>query len=176
MDKTTNYKQRLKNINTFVFDVDGVLSDGIVILDPSGEMVRTMNTRDGYAIQYAVKKGYNVCIITGGNSEMVKTRMHYLGVDDVYLRASNKIKILDEYCAEKGISYENILYMGDDIPDYECIKKVGVGTCPHDAAVEIRAAADYISQIDGGMGCVRDVMEQTLRERGDWFTEDSLEW
>jgi len=171
-----NYKTKLKDITTFVFDVDGVLNDGIVHLHPSGEMVRTMSTRDGYALQLAVKKGYNVCIITGGNSEMVKDRMEYLGVQDVYLRASDKLPILTKYLEDKGVSFDQVLYMGDDIPDYPCIEKVAVGTCPKDAAVEIRDIANYISHVDGGRGCVRDVIEQTLRMQGDWFDKDSFAW
>lgn len=172
MEKNTNYKKKLSNITTFVFDVDGVLSDGVVILESTGEMVRSMTTRDGFAIQYAAKNGYNVCIISGGNSEMVKKRMNYLGVTDVYLSVGKKIDILNNYCKEKNILMENILYMGDDIPDYDCIKSVGIGTCPNDAVSEIREIADYISHIDGGKGCARDVIEQTLKVQGNWIKFD----
>ena len=171
-----SYKAALQNINTFVFDVDGVLTDGSVILDSSGEMVRTMNTRDGYALQHAIKKGYNICIITGGNSPMVKKRLEYLGIKDVYLSAHEKIDILKSYVKEKKIDLKEVLYMGDDIPDHTCIKEAGVGACPHDAAIEIRDAADYISHKDGGKGCVRDVLEQTMRLHGKWFDKEGLKW
>ena len=157
-----SYKEKLQHINTFIFDVDGVLTDGSVILDSSGEMVRTMNTRDGYALQHAIKKGYNICIITGGNSIMVKKRLEYLGIKDVFLSAHEKIGILQDYIKDKNVNIENVLYMGDDLPDHTCIVAAGVGACPHDAAVEIREAADYISHKDGGKGCVRDVLEQTM--------------
>jgi len=169
MEKNTNYKTRLKAINTFVFDVDGVLTNGKVILESSGEMTRTMSTRDGYIIQQALKKGYNVCIITLGNSIMVEKRMNYLGVKDVFSSVDNKLNTLKEYCSSKNISLDNVLYMGDDIPDIDCIQAVSVGTCPNDAVPEIRKVADYISHINGGDGSVRDVMEQVLKVNDDWL-------
>jgi len=168
MEKNTNYKIRLNNINTFIFDFDGVLSDGTVILESSGEMVRSMTTRDGFAIQYAAKNGYNVCIISGGNSTLVEKRMNYLGVKDVFLSAGNKIDIFKNYCKEKNIKAENVLYMGDDIPDYECMKEAGIGSCPKDAVTEVRNVADYISHFNVGKGCVRDVIEQTLKVQDNW--------
>jgi 3-deoxy-D-manno-octulosonate 8-phosphate phosphatase (KDO 8-P phosphatase) len=171
-----SYKERLKNITTFVFDVDGVLTNGDVILEPSGDMLRTMSTRDGYAIQYAVKKGYNICIISGGNSQMVKTRMNYLGVQDVFLGSSNKVPVFDKYLADKDLKSSEILYMGDDIPDYPVLKKVGIATCPHDAAPEVREICHYISHLNGGKGCVRDVIEQVLRAKNDWFHSDAHHW
>ena len=172
MEQKLNYKKKLPQINTFVFDVDGVLSDGVIILESSGEMVRNMTTRDGFAIQHAVKSGFNVCVITGGNSTMVEKRMNYLGVTDVHLSAGKKIDILKNYCKEKNVSLENVLYMGDDLPDFECIRDAGIGTCPNDAVAEIRAIADYISHIDGGKGCVRDIIEQTLKVQNKWVKFD----
>ena len=168
MEKNTNYKTRLKSITTFVLDVDGVLTNGKVILEASGEMTRTMSTRDGYIIQRALKKGYNVCIITLGNSKMVENRMNYLGVNDVFSSVENKLETLNSYCSSKNITLENVLYMGDDIPDIDCIKSVSIGTCPSDAVPEIREIADYISHVNGGDGCVRDVMEQVLKINNDW--------
>jgi 3-deoxy-D-manno-octulosonate 8-phosphate phosphatase (KDO 8-P phosphatase) len=168
MEKNTNYKTRLKSINTFVLDVDGVLTNGKVILEASGEMTRTMSTRDGYIIQRALKKGYNVCIITLGNSKMVENRMNYLGVNDVFSSVENKLATLNSYCSSKNITLENVLYMGDDMPDIDCIKSVSIGTCPNDAVPEIREVADYISHVNGGDGCVRDVMEQVLKINNDW--------
>jgi 3-deoxy-D-manno-octulosonate 8-phosphate phosphatase (KDO 8-P phosphatase) len=166
----SSYKTKLNNITTFIFDVDGVLTDSTVILDPSGEMVRCMNTRDGFAMQLAVKKGYNVCIITGGNSPMVKQRLEYLGIQDVYLAAESKMACLQEYVDKKSIPLNNIIYMGDDIPDCAVMGVVGLPCCPKDAATEILQIAEYISHIEGGRGCVRDIIEQTLRAQGNWFS------
>ena len=168
MEKNTNYKTRLKSITTFVLDVDGVLTNGKVILEASGEMTRTMSTRDGYIIQRALKKGYNVCIITLGNSKMVENRMNYLGVNDVFSSVENKLEALNSYCSSKNITLENVLYMGDDMPDIDCMKSVSIGACPNDAVPEIREVADYISHVNGGDGCVRDVMEQVLKINNDW--------
>ena len=165
----SSYKTKLNDITTFIFDVDGVLTDSTVILDPSGEMVRCMNTRDGFAMQLAVKKGYHVCIITGGNSPMVKQRLEYLGIKDVFLAAESKMACLQEYIDKKKIPLENILYMGDDIPDHQVMRLVGLPTCPKDAAPEILDVSEYVSHVNGGKGCVRDVIEQTLRVQGNWF-------
>ncbi len=165
----SSYKTKLNNITTFIFDVDGVLTDSTVILDPSGEMVRCMNTRDGFAMQLAIKKGYNVCIITGGNSPMVKQRLEYLGIQDVYLAADSKMACLQDYVEKKNITLNNIIYMGDDIPDHTVMGVVGLACCPKDAAPEILQVAEYVSHAVGGRGCVRDIIEQTLRAQGNWF-------
>lgn len=170
------YKEKLNHINTFIFDFDGVLTDGKVYLLPPNEFVRTMNTRDSYAIQYAVKKGYRIVIITGGNNEMVRERMEYLGVKDVFLKASHKLPVYEQFLKDNNIPNDNVLYMGDDLPDYHTIKKAGVGACPNDAVKEVREIADYISPMKGGAGCVRDVIEQTLMAQGKWFDKDGLEW
>ena len=166
-----NYKAKLKHITTFIFDVDGVLTNSNVILSSSGEMVRTMSTRDGFAIKYALQKNFNIAIISSGNSEMVINRLNYLGVHDVYLEVSDKSKLLNEYCTQNDISLENVLYVGDDIPDFSCIKQAGIGACPKDAANEIRIIADYISHYKGGEGCVREIIEQVLKEQQLWLTE-----
>ena len=171
-----NYKVLLKNITTFVFDFDGVLTDGKVYLLPPDQFVRTMNTRDSYANQYAVQKGYRVVIITGGNNEMVRERMEYLGVKDVFMRASSKLPVFEKFLNENSIAFENTLYMGDDLPDYHAIIKAGIGACPKDAADEVKQIADYISPQKGGKGCVRDVIEQVLKSQGKWFDENNLEW
>ena len=164
-----NYKENLKNIDTFVFDVDGVMTNGDVLLLPPNHMIRTMSTRDGLAITKAIKEGFNICIITGGNSPSVKERLGYLGVTDVFMEVKDKDTVLKDYLASKNSSYEKILYMGDDIPDYGTIKSAGVGCCPADAVQEIKAVSDYISPINGGKGCVRDVIEQTLKAQGKWY-------
>ena len=168
MEKNTNYKTRLKSITTFVLDVDGVLTNGKLILEGSGEITRTISTRDGYIIRRAIKKGYNVSIITFGNSEMLEKMMNYLGVSDIFSSVENKLETLNSYCSSKNITLENVLYMGDDMPDIDCIKSVSIGTCPNDAVPEIREVADYISHVNGGDGCVRDVMEQVLKINNDW--------
>lgn len=171
-----SYKQILNRIDTFIFDVDGVLTDGSVALIPPDNMVRTMNTRDGFALQYAIKKGYHIAIITGGTSEMVRTRLEYLGITDIYLRASNKMECFNDFIQKSVKDTSQIAYMGDDLPDYHVMKKVALPSCPKDAATEIREIAKYVSPFEGGKGCVRDLIEQTLRCRGDWFDVNALEW
>ena len=170
-----SYKEKLNDIKTFIFDVDGVLTDGSVLL-LQGEVVRTLNSRDGYALQYAAKKGYNIFIITGGNSPSVKDRLENLGAREVVLRAKNKLEHYNRLKQDYGFEDSEVLYMGDDIPDYEVLQKVGVSTCPQDAAVEIKAICDYQSPYGGGQHCVRDVIEQTLRVQDKWFDKSSFEW
>ncbi|MBX7093952.1 MAG: HAD-IIIA family hydrolase [Flavobacteriales bacterium] len=170
------YKEKLHKIKTFIFDFDGVLTDGVVYLMPPRDFIRTMHVRDSYAIQYAVKKGYRVAIITGGNSEMVKERMAYLGVTDVFLRASDKLKVFKEYTADHHLDYSEILYIGDDLPDYHVMKQVGLSVCPNDAAEEIRGMVDYVSPRKGGEGVVREMIEQTLKVQGKWFDQNELSW
>ncbi|MFZ9028204.1 MAG: KdsC family phosphatase [Crocinitomicaceae bacterium] len=170
-----SYKEKLNDIKTFIFDVDGVLTDGSVLL-LEGEVVRTLNSRDGYALQYAAKKGYNIFIITGGNSPSVKDRLENLGAKEVVLRAKNKLEHYNRLKQDYGFEDSEVLYMGDDIPDYEVLQKVGVSTCPQDAAVEIKAICDYQSPYGGGKHCVRDVIEQTLRVQDKWFDKSSFEW
>ena len=168
-----NYKTKLKNIKAFIFDCDGVLTDGCVTLLPNGEQVRTMNTRDGYALQLAVKKGYVVAVISGGSSGAVKTRMTKLGVHDVYLGCSDKVVALKELMHIYSLKSEQILYMGDDLPDYEVMQEVGLPTCPNNAAQEIKNISDYISHKNGGEACVRDVIEQAMKVQGKWLVDKS---
>ncbi len=171
-----SYKKKLSQITTFIFDVDGVLTDGSVILESSGEMVRTMHTKDGYALQHAVKKGYHIVIISGGSSVMVKKRLEGLGIEHIYLGKDHKLPVLNEHLQKHNISINQVLYMGDDIPDLPCLKVVGVSSCPKDASVEVREVCDYISHINGGKGCVRDVLEQTLRIQNKWMDDDAYTW
>lgn len=166
-----SYKEYLHQITTFIFDVDGVFTDGSLHITTQGEMHRVMNVKDGYAVKAALNEGYNVCIISGGTDEGVKKRLQTLGVKDVYLGAHDKIKFLDSYCAENNISLENILYMGDDIPDFPVLKKVGLPTCPQDAVKEIKEVSLYISHKKGGKGCVRDVIEQVLKVQDKWMQD-----
>ena len=171
-----NYKIKLNHINTFIFDVDGVLTDGTVTLFGNGEQVRKMSSRDGYAMQYAQKIGYKIAIISGGSSKGVKERFDYLGINDVYLACSNKLKAFNDLVEKYDLNTEHILYMGDDLPDWEVMKKVGLPTCPRDAATEIKEIAKYVSPFIGGGGCVRDVIEQTLRVQCKWADKDNLGW
>jgi 3-deoxy-D-manno-octulosonate 8-phosphate phosphatase (KDO 8-P phosphatase) len=163
-----SYKEIMPQITTFIFDVDGVLTDGTVTVFPNGELVRRMNVKDGYALKTAVALGYNVCIITGGTNNSIKFRLNGLGITDIYMAAENKIDQLDEYLEINEISAENVLYMGDDIPDYIPMEIVGLPTCPKDAVPEIQNISKYISQKRGGKGCVRDVIEQVLKVQDNW--------
>jgi 3-deoxy-D-manno-octulosonate 8-phosphate phosphatase (KDO 8-P phosphatase) len=166
--KQQSYKEYLEHITTFIFDVDGVLTDGTVTVTTSGEMLRKMNIKDGYAIKTAIDKGFNVCVISGGSNEGVRVRLRGLGVTDIYLGAHNKIEQLDEYLDIYNIKAENVLYMGDDIPDLPVMKLVGLPCCPQDAAPEIKAVSHYISHKNGGKGAVRDVIEQVLKVQDKW--------
>lgn len=163
-----SYKEIMPQITTFIFDVDGVLTNGVVTIFPNGEMVRSMNIKDGYALKSAVMAGYNVCIISGGTNENVRKRLSDLGITDIYLGAHNKIEQFNQYLDKFNLNTDNILYMGDDIPDYPVMKKVGLPCCPKDAAPEIQDISSYISQKKGGNGCVRDVIEQVLKVQGKW--------
>ncbi len=163
-----SYKEYLEHITTFIFDVDGVLTDGTVTIMSSGDMLRKMNIKDGYALKTAVDKGYNVCIISGGSNEGVRIRLQGLGISDIYLGAHNKIEQLDEYLNNNNIKSENVLYMGDDIPDFPVMKRIGLPCCPQDAVPEIKNISKYISHKKGGKGAVRDVIEQVLKVQEKW--------
>jgi len=163
-----NYKEYLEHITTFIFDVDGVLTDGTIIVTSTGEMLRNMNIKDGYALKTAVDLGYNVCIISGGSNEGVRTRLKGLGITDIYLSIRDKTEKLDEYLDIYNIAPENVLYMGDDIPDLFSMQMVGLPCCPQDAAPEIKHICKYVSHKNGGKGCARDVIEQVLKVQGKW--------
>ena len=163
-----SYKEILPEITTFIFDVDGVLTNGIVTIFSNGEMTRQMNIKDGYALKTAVDAGYRVCIISGGSNEGVRKRLQGLGIKDIYLGAHHKIEQYYEYIDMHDIDPKNVLYMGDDIPDYPVMEKVGLPCCPKDAAPEIQGISAYVSHRSGGTGCARDVIEQVLRVQGKW--------
>jgi len=171
-----NYKEHLKKISTFIFDVDGVLTDGKVIVTVQGEQYRNMNIKDGYALQLAVKKGYRVAIISGGNNEGVRVRLKGLGLTDIYLGQRHKIDAFEDLKAIYGLQPHEILYMGDDIPDYEVMSLCGLATCPADAAPEIQRFCDYVSPIAGGQGCARDILQQVMKVQGKWMNGDGFEW
>jgi len=164
-----SYKEIMNDISTFVFDVDGVLTDSSVLVTNEGEMLRTMNIRDGYALKAAIESGYNVCIISGGSNEGVRIRLQNLGVSDVHLGTPDKVKTLNEYISKHNIKHENVLYMGDDIPDFHVMKLVGLATCPQDAVPEIKNICRYISHVKGGRGAARDVIEQVMKVQGKWM-------
>ncbi|MBW1296652.1 KdsC family phosphatase [Aquimarina litoralis] len=163
-----SYKEYLQHITTFIFDVDGVLTDGNVIINTEGELLRTMNVKDGYALKAAVRQGFNLCIISGGKNEGVRKRLEGLEIKDIYLGAHHKIEQLQEYMNKNNIKLENVLYMGDDIPDLPVMEMVGLPTCPQDAVAEVKEIAKYVSFKKGGKGCVRDVIEQVLKVQGKW--------
>ncbi len=164
-----SYKELLKDITTFVFDVDGVFTNGSLFVDTEGEMLRTMNVKDGYALKIALDKGYKACIISGGTNEGVRKRFSGLGVQSIYLGAFQKVQPLNEFLSTNNIALKNVLYMGDDLPDIAPLKLVGLPTCPQDAAPEVKEVCTYISHRNGGEQCVRDVIRQVLKVRGDWY-------
>jgi 3-deoxy-D-manno-octulosonate 8-phosphate phosphatase (KDO 8-P phosphatase) len=164
-----SYKVYLKEITTFVFDVDGVFTDGTLLITSEGEMLRKMSVKDGYALKTALDKGYKVCIISGGTNEGVRNRLKGLGVTDIYLGAHHKEEPLKEFLDIYNIDPKNVLYMGDDLPDIPPMLLVGMPTCPQDAVAEVKSIVKYVSQRKGGDECVRDVIEQVLKMRGDWY-------
>lgn len=171
-----NYKEKLKHITTLIFDYDGVMTDGKVVMLNNGDALRTGNVRDGYAIQYAAKKGLRVAILSGGISDAIPKRFDILSVQDVFMGVKDKLKIFNEYLENNNINNSEVLYMGDDIPDYPVMKNCGLAVCPANAAEEIKKIADYISSFKGGEGCVRDIIEQVMKVQGKWFNDDAFVW
>jgi 3-deoxy-D-manno-octulosonate 8-phosphate phosphatase (KDO 8-P phosphatase) len=165
-----SYKEIMNAITTFIFDVDGVLTDSSVFVTNEGDMLRTMNIRDGFAMKAAVESGYHVCIISGGSNEGVRTRLRNLGITDIHLATPDKVATFKEYTELYHIKPETVLYMGDDIPDYYVMQLVGLATCPQDASPEIKGISQYISHKNGGKGAVRDVIEQVMKVQGKWQT------
>jgi 3-deoxy-D-manno-octulosonate 8-phosphate phosphatase (KDO 8-P phosphatase) len=163
-----NVLSHFHNINTFVFDVDGVLTDGSVLLLENGLQARQMNIKDGLGLQMAIKNGYKVVIISGAASTPVINRFRYLGIDEIHLGVSDKLYFLELFIEQNGLQWDKILYMGDDLPDVEVLQKVGLSCCPADAAVEVKQVSKYISPINGGFGCVRDVIEKVLKLNNHW--------
>lgn len=168
MNDDKSYKEYLADITTFIFDVDGVLTDGTIMVTTDGEMLRTMNIKDGFALKTAVDAGFNLCIISGGSNEGVRKRLAGLGLKDIFLGAHNKIEQLNDYLNKNNISKSQVLYMGDDIPDLPVMSLVGLACCPQDAVPEIKAISKYVSHKNGGKGAVRDVIEQVLKVQGKW--------
>ena len=168
-----NVLELFKDISTFVFDVDGVLTDGTVLLLENGLQARQMNIKDGLALQMAIKNGYKVYVISGGTSEPVIGRLKYLGVDEIHLGLKDKLKFFEGIRDHQNLQWNEILYMGDDLPDVPVLEKVGLPCCPKDAALEVKTISKYISSAKGGRGCVRDVIEKVLKLNNHWqYTTD----
>lgn len=162
----------LQKIRAIIFDVDGVLSKETITMSSDGEPLRTVNIKDGYAIQLAIKLGLRIVILTGGNTQAVRVRYEGLGVKDIYMGCAKKVKTYEEFIAKYQLSDYEIMYMGDDIPDYEIMKRVGCPVCPKDACAEIKDVSIYVSDRDGGCGCGRDVIEQVLKAQGLWMSSN----
>lgn len=165
---------KFKNVKAFVFDVDGVLSNGEILVTESGNQLRTFSTRDGYTLQLAVKRGYPIAIITGGKSKGIRDRMNGLGIADVFIGVGDKELVLNDWLESKSLTMKDVLYMGDDIPDLEVMKQVGFAACPCDAVEEIKGLCHYISPVAGGKGAVRDVMEKVMKLQGTWMEDISV--
>lgn len=168
-----SYKTKLKNIKAFVFDIDGVFTDGSVYLMPDNSMCRTMNVLDGYAVVKARKFDYPICVITGGDDPAVRHRINYLGITEYYAKVDNKLEKFEEFRAKYDLQHDEILTMGDDIPDLEMMKISGISACPENSVAEIKLISDYISPISGGKGAVRDVIEQVLKVQGKWIVDET---
>ena len=168
-----SYKAKLKNIKAFVFDVDGVFTDGSVYLMPDGSMCRVMNVLDGYAVVKARKHNYPICVITGGDDPMVRNRINYLGITDYYAKIGNKLEKFEEFKTKYNLQNEEILTMGDDVPDMPMMKISGISSCPENSVAEVKLMSDYISPIPGGKGAVRDVIEQVMKVQGKWLEDDT---
>lgn len=162
------FLEKLKLVKAFIFDVDGVLTDGIVHVTETGEQLRQFNIKDGYALQLAVKRGYKIAVITGGRSAGVKLRLKGLGITDIFMEVDSKMEVFNQFMSDNGLLAGDILYMGDDIPDLPVMELAGLPVCPADAVEEIKAISNYISLKSGGKGCVRDVIEKVLKIQHKW--------
>ncbi len=172
----SNYKTLLTGVNTFIFDYDGVMTDGRVILQHDDPPLRTANVRDGFILQLAVKMGYNVVVISGGISRSMDNRFDTLNIRDAFTGVKNKVEVFEKYIKERSINPENVVYMGDDIPDIPVMKRVGVPVSPADAVEEVKEVSVYISDKKGGEGCVRDIIEQVMKVQGKWMTPEAFTW
>ena len=169
-----NLIEKFKLITTFILDVDGVLTDGTIYVFESGEQVRRMSIKDGFALQLAIKQGYRILIISGSNSPAVNTRLNKLGITDVFMGVTDKRSLVLQYLSDHGLKKEEVLFMGDDVPDYVVMKEVGLAVAPADAVQEIKRTATYITFAKGGKGCVREVMEKVLKLHGHWELETDI--
>jgi 3-deoxy-D-manno-octulosonate 8-phosphate phosphatase (KDO 8-P phosphatase) len=172
----TNFKEDLVKIKAFVFDIDGVLSLQTINLNSFGVPNRTVNLRDGYALQLAIKKGYHIAVISGSNSKEYSKRLKLLGISDIFLNCRTKLEHFNSFVKKYGLDNSEVLFMGDDIPDFEVMKHSGMAVCPADADSEIKQISSYISDKKGGEGCVRDVIEQVMRLHNKWMDSDAFIW
>jgi len=163
-----NFKEKLNKITTLMFDVDGVFTDGKVLVMENGEVVRNVFSKDGYAIHLAVQKKYKLVIISGGNNVAIKNLLIRSGIEHIFINQHDKLQCYKDFIYEHNINDEQVMYMGDDLPDYEIMSRVGVAACPNDSAPEIKSICSYISPKKGGEGCVRDIIEQVMRVQGQW--------
>ena len=163
----TVYK-KFSQVNTLIFDIDGVFTDSNILITESGDLLRSMNTQDGYAVKHAIEKGYNVAIITKGNSKGVVSRLEGLHLLDIYSAVDDKLATFKEYCQKKNVTADQCLYMGDDVSDLVVLNEVLLSTCPNDAVRDVIGICDYISPYKGGKGCVRDVIERVMRVSNNW--------
>ena len=163
-----NFKEKLNKITTLIFDIDGVFTDNRVLVMENGEVIRNVHSKDGYAIQLAVKKGYRLVIISGGNNVAVKNLLTKAGIQHIFINQHDKLQCYKDFIYENNLNDEEVLYMGDDLPDHEVMSRVGIAACPNDSATEIKAISIYISPKKGGEGCVRDIIEQVMRVQGTW--------
>ncbi|MDA3879458.1 MAG: HAD hydrolase-like protein [Prolixibacteraceae bacterium] len=168
------FKEELLNVKAFIFDVDGVLSSDTSPIDLNGEPMRTANVKDGFAIRNALLNGYPMAIISGGKNENVAKRYKKLGIEHIYIAVGNKTECFNDFMDKTGIAPKEIMYMGDDLPDYAVMQLIGVPTCPADAVTEIKTISKYISDRKGGEGCVRDVIEQVMRAQGNWLNTNII--
>lgn len=172
----TNLIPYFKNIKAFAFDIDGVLTQGDVLVNEEGQMLRRVNIKDGYALQHAVKQGYAIAIISGGKSEGMRKRFEGLGVQHIYLGQDHKEAAFADFLAKLNLEASEVAYMGDDMPDMPLLRKVGLSCCPKDAAVDVKEICAYISPFNGGEACVRELIERTMKIQNTWFNEDSHSW
>lgn len=168
--------EKLKEIRTFVFDIDGVLTPGSVLVTEEGHMLRSVNIKDGYALQHAVKQGYNIAIISGGNSKGMLERFRGLGISEIYLGQKNKVNTFHKVCSDFGVTPDKVAYMGDDMPDMPVLQLAGLACCPADAAEDILKICGYISPVNGGAGCARKLLEQAMKLQNTWWNDDTHTW
>ena len=172
----TFFKEKLKSVKALIFDIDGVLSSDTMVLNEEGVPVRTANVKDGYAIRNALNMGYKIGIITGGNLERVRIRYENLGVEHIYMGVRDKVECLNDFLEKTTVSADEVLYMGDDLVDYQIMKEVGIPVCPLDAVSEIKEISSYISDKKGGDGCARDIIEQVMKSQSTWINKHSYFW
>lgn len=171
-----NYKEKLKNITTLILDYDGVMTDGKMYITEEGQEIRAGNVKDGYILQLLMKKGFNVLILSGSHAKSIMWRSKSLKINHIHLGVTNKLFEYELIKQNLNIDDQEILFIGDDLPDYELMTRVGISVCPADAAQEIKEVADYISIYNGGKGCVREIGEQILKAQNKWMDKDCFEW